>query len=76
MSYLFIYFVIGRYNGDDASTGDDIIGKYHSEYQKCYFPFAGVEVEIPFGGRRLPESPENWRNCEFLVDDYEEFGFF
>ena len=58
-----IYSIKGCYNGED------VIGKYHSGYQKCYFPVAGVEVEIPFGNRKLPKSAENWQNCEFLVDD-------
>ena len=59
-----IYSIKGCYDGED------VIGKYHSGYQKCYFPVDGDEVEIPFGNHKLPKSPENWPNCEFLVDDY------
>ena len=63
------YISTGIYNGDD------VIGKYHSGYQKCYFPVAGAEVEIPGPDHKLPETPQHWTNCQFLVDDYEEFGF-
>ena len=59
-------------------NGNDVIGKYHSGYQKCYFPVAEDEVEIPGPGpySRLPENPEYWLNCQFLVDDSKEFGFY
>ena len=39
--------------------GTDVIGKYSSQYQKCYFPYGGNEIEI---------SPNK---CEVIVNQKE-----